>query len=125
MPHIRFYDYSKVFYKVKNNKLANYDLTYSGSAYSAKSLAITARAVLKGLRVAIAFNTGERLGEFKIPSDIADFDTTDLRFLDKPVLGALKCKGGSKAKRAATMDKPNFFFTPTTYSQLNNIIARG
>ena len=125
MPHIRFYDYSKVFYKVKNNKLTNYDLTYSGSAYSAKSLAITARAVLKGLRVAIAFNTGERLGEFKIPSGIADFDTTDLRFLDKPVLGALKCKGGSKAKRAATMDKPNFFFTPATYNDLNNIIARG
>ena len=125
MPHIRFYDYSKILARVQKNKLTNYDLTYSGSAYSDKSLAITARAFQLGFRVAIAFNTGERLGEFKIPSDIADFDTTDLRFLDDSGLGALKCKGGSKAKRAATMDKPNFFFTPATYNQLNNIIARG
>lgn len=125
MPHVRFYDYTKVFRRMAYNRLPNYDLTYSGSAFSPKSIEITGRAVREGHRVAIAFNTAERKGEFPMPEDILDFDETDLRFLDGKGLGGLKCKGGSKAKRLESMDKPNFFFTPETYNQLNNIIARG
>ena len=125
MPRVRFYDYTKIYKRVATNDLLNYDVTYSGSAYNDKALAITARAALAGHRVAIAFNTGERKGEFKMPRDIADFDSTDLRFLDGHVIGGLKCKGGSKAKRAAAMDTPNFFFTPDTYNHLKNLIARG
>ena len=126
MPNIRFYDYTKVWVRVTKNKLANYDLTYSGSAYNEKSIAMTARAVTAGARVAIAFNTGERKGEFKIPTDgIADFDTTDLRFLDKAGLGGLKYKGGSIKTRQANAERDSFFFTPNTYNQLTNIIARG
>jgi len=125
MPRVRFYDYTKVYKRVATNDLLNYDLTYSGSAYNDKALAITARAALAGHRVAIAFNTGERKGEFKMPTDVADFDNTDLRFLDGRVIGGLKYKGGSVAKRAASMDKASFFFTPNTYNHLKNIIARG
>ena len=125
MPHVRFYDYSKVYRRLERNDLPNYDLTYSGSAYNDKALAITARAAIKGHRVALAFNTGERKGEFKMPKDLADFDSTDLRFLDGHVIGGLKYKGGSIAKRAAMMDKASFFFTPSSFDKLNNIIARG
>ena len=124
MPNVRFYDYTKVWQRVSSNKLANYDLTYSGSAYSEKSIAMTARAVKAGVRVAIAFNTGERKGEFKMPKTVADFDTTDLR-LDKPVLGGLKYKGKSIKTRQANSTRASFFFTPKTYNDLTNIIARG
>lgn len=123
MPHIRFYDYTKIYSRLLKNRLANYDITYSGSAYSAKVLVMTARAVRAGHRVAIAFNTGETKGEFKMPTDIADFDTTDLRFTDGNELGGLKFKGGNRAARIASMDSNNFFFTPNTYGQLKGLIA--
>lgn len=123
MSHVRFYDYSKVWRRVSSNKLTNYDLTYSGSAYTAKAIAMTARAVKAGARVAIAFNTGERLGEFKMPNTVANFDTTDLRFLDKRVLGGLKYKGGSIKTRQDNSTRASFFFTLKTYKQLTNIIA--
>jgi hypothetical protein len=124
MPHIRFYDYTKVYARVIKNKLANYDLTFSGSAYSEKTLDMTARAINAGYRVAIAFNTAETKGEFTMPTDLADFDTTDLRFTDPMVLGGLKYKGGSRQSRLDNMDKPNFFFTLKTYNNLQNLIAR-
>lgn len=125
MPHIRFYDYSKVYARVIKNKLANYDITFSGSAYSEKTIFMTARAIKAGHRVAIAFNTGERKGEFSMPTDLADFDTTDLRFTDDKVLGGLKYKGGSRQSRIDNMDKPNFFFSLKTYTNLQNLIAKG
>jgi hypothetical protein len=125
MPHIRFYDYSKVYARVIKNKLANYDITFSGSAYSEKTIFMTARAIKAGHRVAIAFNTGERKGEFTMPTDLADFDTTDLRFTDDKVLGGLKYKGGSRQSRLDNMDKPNFFFSLKTYINLQNLIAKG
>lgn len=123
LPHIRFYDYTKVYSRLLKNKLSNYDLTYSGSAYTSKAIQRTATAVTAGHRVAIAFNTGEKKGEFKIPAGIANFDDTDLRFTDVYTLGALKYKGGSKAKRVATNNNQIFFYTLETYRQLQNIIA--
>ena len=123
MPNVQFYEYTKIYARVKKNTIANLDLTYSGSAISKKTIAMTARAVNEGHRVAIAFNTAETKGEFKVPTDIASFDTTDLRFLDGAGLGSLKYKGGSKAKRAATMNQDDFFFTPETHKQLIKLIA--
>ncbi len=123
MPHIRFYDYTKIYARILKNTLANYDLTYSGSAYSEKTLYMTARAINAGHRVAIAFNTGETKGEFTMPTDLADFDTTDLRFTDANVLGGLKYKGGNRQSRLDDMDKPNFFFSLKTYNNLQNLIA--
>lgn len=123
MPHVRFYDYTKIYARVIGNKLANYDLTYSGSAYSPKVILMTARAVRAGHRVAIAFNTGETAGEFRVPTDLADFDTTDLRFTDSKVLGGLKFKGGNRNARLSNMNKASFFFTPDTYRSLQGLIA--
>lgn len=123
IPHIRCYDYTKVYARVLANKLPHYDLTYSGSAYNAKSISMTARAVNDGHRVAIAFNTAECKGEFQVPASLADFDSTDLRFLDAPVLGALKYKGGSVSARKLNNGRPSFFFTPDSYRQLNSLIA--
>ena len=125
LPYVRFYDYTKIWARVERNSLPNYDLTYSGSAYNEKALNMTARAVTQGARVAIAFNTAECIGEFKIPSTVMDFDSTDLRFLDKPGLGGLSYKGGNKKARQEAMDCDSFFFTPKAYDQLLNIIARG
>lgn len=123
MPHIRFYDYCKVYARVIKNKLVNYDLTYSGSAFSSKTITMTARAVNAGHRVAIAFNTGERAGEFKMPDDLLDFDSTDLRFIDAPGLGGLKYKGGNKKDRLANMDSDNFFFSLDKYNMLKGLIV--
>lgn len=123
MPHIRFYDYTKIYGRILANTLPNYDLTYSGSAYTAKSISMTARAINDGHRVAIAFNTAECVGEFQVPDTLADFDTTDLRFLDRPVLGALKYKGGSIAERKTNTGRPSFFFTLESYKALNSLIA--
>ena len=125
MPHIRFYDYTKIYARILKNTLSNYDLTYSGSAYSTKTIAMTARAINAGYRVAIAFNTGGKSGEFAMPDDIADFDTTDLRFTDSNVLGGLKYKGGNRQSRFDNMNVANFFFSLKTYNNLQNIIARG
>lgn len=117
MPAIRFYDYTKVYKRVVDNMLSNYDLTYSGSANSAGSIRRTAKAIKQGHRVAIAFNTGERKGEFKVPGGMLDFDSTDLRFLDEKSLGSLKMKGGSIAQRKLASNK-SFFYTPATYNDL-------
>lgn len=125
MSHIRFYDYTKIYARILKNTLSNYDLTYSGSAYSTKTIAMAARAVSAGYRVAIAFNTGGKSGEFTMPDDIADFDATDLRFTDANILGGLKYKGGNRQSRFDNMDTANFFFSLKTYANLQNIIARG
>lgn len=125
LSHVRFYDYTKVWQRVVHNKLANYDLTYSGSAVSDKAIAMTARAVVAGARVAIAFNTANTKGEFTLPDSVDDYDTTDLRFLDNPGLGGLTYKGGNKKTRQANMERDSFFYTPDSYTRLTDIIARG
>jgi hypothetical protein len=124
LPGVQFYDYTKVYARVERNSLPNYALTYSGSAYSAKSREITARAIKAGHNVALAFNTKQAQGEFELPAELADFDETDLRFLDaKGCTGALSRKGSSKATRQAEHNQASFFFTPETYQDMQNLIA--
>lgn len=125
-PETRFYDYSKIYARIAKNKLPNYDLTFSGSAYSDRAIAMTARAIQEGKRTVLAFNTKQLQGEFQIPGDLENFDDTDLRFLDHAsAIGALKRKGSSKEQRAIENGKDSFFFNAVTYQKLNNIIARG
>ena len=122
-PDVTFYDYSKLAKRITENKLANYDLTFSGSAYSAASIRATQAAIKSGARVVLAFNTKEAKGEYSRPAELADFDETDLRFFDKKgIIGALKRKGSNKAERAADESRPSFFFTRDTYSQLINAV---
>lgn len=126
-PNSMFYDYSKILSHVRKNTIANYDLTFSGSMYSKQSRAALRKAVTAGHRIAMAFNTKLIASDsLTIPDNLADFDKTDLRHLDGPVIGALTRKGSNKKQRAFD-DKQqySFFVTSANLKQFNDIIAVG
>mgnify|MGYP005813513623 CR=1 FL=1 len=132
MPHIRFYDYTKIYHRISTPSPTRkifgtmkfpYDLTFSGSAFSSYSMGKTARAIQAGHRVALAFNTAETKGEYKIPSELLNFDKNDLRFTDEHKTGALKAKGTSKQFRNSIENVKSFFFTEKTYRDLKDLIA--
>ena len=129
MPQIQFYDYTKVYYHVKNNKLSNYDLTYSGSANNARTIKQTARAIKAGKRVVIALNTAETKGEWKRPTKLGDIplidmDETDVRFKDASnSVGTLKRKGSNKTERNADNKINNFFFNVDTLANLKSLLV--
>ena len=124
MPTIQFYDYTKIYYRVKKNQLPNYDLTYSGSANSDLTIKHTARAIRDGKRVVIAMNTAETKGEWQRPLSLGDIplidmDETDVRFKDAAnAIGTLKRKGSNKAERKADSTTNGFFFNESTFNQL-------
>ena len=124
LPNIQFYDYTKVYSRVLKNKLANYDLTFSGSANNAKSLQMTARAISAGYRTVLAVNTAETKGEYKLPSKLGDIplinmDDTDVRFKDESnAVGVLKRKGSNKTERARDELKDGFFFNQSNINKL-------
>ena len=123
-PETMHYDYTKLYNRVLKNKLPNYHLTYSGSAFNARSIKNTAKAINAGVNTAIAFNTKNLKGEFKTPSELDNFDTTDLRFLDNAgAVGALTRKGSSRADREAENEKDSFFFNPESFNKLTSLIA--
>jgi len=123
-PKVMHYDYTKLYMRVLKNKLQNYHLTYSGSAFNARSIKNTAKAINAGVNTAIAFNTKNLPGEFKTPSKLDNFDTTDLRFLDNAgAIGALTRKGSSRADREAENKKDSFFFNPNSFNKLTSLIA--
>ena len=123
-PETMHYDYTKLYNRVLKNKLPNYHLTYSGSAFNARSIKNTAKAINAGVNTAIAFNTKNLKGEFKTPSELDNFDTTDLRFLDNAgAIGALTRKGSSRADREAENERESFFFNPESFKKLNSLIA--
>jgi hypothetical protein len=126
-PDSMFYDYSKILSHVRKNTIANYDLTFSGSMYSKQSRAALHKAVTAGHRIAMAFNTKLIASDsLTIPDNLADFDKTDLRHLDGPVIGALTRKGSNKKQRAFD-DKQqySFFVTSANLKQFKDIIAVG
>ena len=122
LPNIQFYDYSKVLQRVIRNTLPNYHLTFSASFNSAKTIKQFKNAVKSKLNIAISFNTKECADEFKIPEYIqvfgtkvklADFDETDLRFLDQDgAIGKLTRKGSTKKERLSEIGTTNFFADP-------------
>ncbi|MDB4661956.1 hypothetical protein OAE69_04600 [Gammaproteobacteria bacterium] len=123
-PDSMFYDYSKILSHVRKNTTANYDLTFSGSMYSKQSRAALHKAVAAGHRIAMAFNTKLIASDsLTIPDNLADFDKTDLRHLDGPVIGALTRKGSNKKQRAFD-DKQqySFFVTSANLKQFKDII---
>ena len=126
-PGSMFYDYSKILSHVRKNTIANYDLTFSGSMYSKQSRAALRKAVTAGHRIAMAFNTKLIASDsLTIPDNLADFDKTDLRHLDGPVIGALTRKGSNKKQREYD-DKQqySFFVTSANLKQFKDIIAVG
>jgi len=127
LPHVQFYDYTKVYariLKMQFNNLPNYDLTYSGSANNSKALAMTARAIKAGYRTVLAVNTAETKGEYKLPKKLGDIplinmDDTDVRFKDDAAaVGVLKRKGSNKTERAMDELKDGFFFNQSNINKL-------
>jgi hypothetical protein len=126
MPHVSFYDYTKVLSRVRKNTLSNYDLTYSGSMASTASRSALRKAAQRGYRIAMAFNTkGARGDNLAIPAGLADFDKTDLRPLDGQVIGALTRKGSSLEERKADNVADSFFVTEVNKAQFLDLIAVG
>ena len=126
-PNSLFYDYTKLLSRVSKNTLDNYDLTFSGSMYSTQSRAALIKAVQRKHRIAVAFNTkGISRDSLSVPVGFANFDNTDLRHLDGPVIGALKRKGSSIAERDAdNARRDSFFVTSANLNEFNSIIAIG
>ncbi len=124
--NVQFYDYTKILPRVSNNKLKNYDLTYSFSPYSKKSLQHGREAVKQKFKIAVAFNTKNSKGDtLKIPDKlfgrkIVSFDDTDARFLDKESsIGYLTRKGSSvNVRQAENKIKDSFFITEANLKEL-------
>jgi hypothetical protein len=126
-PESRFYDYTKIFARVRKNTLPNYDLTFSGSMFSTQSKAALSKAVAARFRIAVAFNTKNLKDDgLSLPVGMVSFDTTDLRHLDGKVVGTLTRKGSNRAERAMdNLKSASFFVTAANVVEFNNIIARG
>lgn len=126
-PDSLWYDYTKILSRISKNTLDNYDLTFSGSMYSTQSRAALLKAVQRKHRIAVAFNTkGISRDSLSVPVGFANFDTTDLRHLDGPVIGALKRKGSSISEREADNTRSDsFFVTAANLDQFKDIIAIG
>ena len=128
IPHIRCYDYTKIYARVIKNNLANYDLTFSASGNNARTIKQAARAITNSYRVVIPMNNAETIGEKPIKKRIGDIklidmDTTDARFLDKPdSVGFLRRKGSNKAERAADSARANFFFNDQSIKALESAL---
>ena len=124
LPGVQFYDYTKVYARVLKNNLANYDLTFSGSANNAKSLQMTARAISAGYRTVLAVNTAETKDEYKLPSKLGlipliNMDDTDVRFKDDAnAVGVLKRKGSNKDQRTKDESRDGFFFNQSNINKL-------
>jgi hypothetical protein len=119
-----FYDYTKILSRVRKNTLLNFDLTFSGSMFSAQSKAALRKAVSAKYRIAMAFNTkGLADDGLKLNHSLKSFDTTDLRHLDDNVVGTLTRKGSNKRERASdNLKSESFFVTSANVLEFNNII---
>ena len=129
MPSVLFYDYTKIYARVKKNTLKNYDLTFSGSANNSTVMGITAKAIKSGFKTVLAVNTAETKGEYKVPSKLdliplINMDDTDARFLDPAgSVGVLKRKGSNKLERAQDETKNGFFFNQANIAKLTELVA--
>jgi len=125
-PASMFYDYTKNPSILRRAvRRANYDATYSGSMYSAKSRSELRLAVLRGDRIAMAFNTKNIGSDLLTTGRHYSFDTTDLRHLDPiGIVGSLTRKGSNKAERALEdLQVESFFVTSANLSNFHDLIA--
>jgi len=125
-PNSMFYDYTKNVSILRHAaRRANYDATFSGSMYSDRSRADLRRAVLRGDRVAVAFNTKGIDSDTLTTGRHYSFDTTDLRHMDpRGIVGSLTRKGSNKAQRAAEdLQTASFFVTSANLNDFRDLIA--
>jgi hypothetical protein len=125
-PNSQWYDYTKVLSRVRKNTLSHYDLTFSGSMYSVQSRVALYKAVSRGHRVAMAWNTKQsKQDTLALPeSGTLSFDTTDIRHKD-PIgsMGTLTRKDSTVAERIVENTKHNsFFVTQANVADYNDII---
>jgi len=122
-PNSMFYDYTKILNRLRENKLSNYDLTFSGSMYTKQSKNALRKAVQRKHRIAMAFNTKSlKDDELQLPADMLSFDMTDLRHLDNNSVGYLKRKGSNKAQRHQENKVfDSFFVTLANLKEFNSI----
>jgi len=88
---VQFYDYTKVFNRLKKETRANYHLTFS---YSGENITEVIQALDNGYNVAVPFKFDKEQGlpkEF-LGYEVGDADETDLRFLDTLRIAGLKVK---------------------------------
>ena len=111
-PNVSFYDYTKELGYIRRNKLPNYDLTFSGSMFSKQSRSAFKKAIARGHRIAVAFNTKEsKKDPLKIPADLESFDKDDLRPINGlGIVGTLSRKGSSINERLEENSKTDSFF---------------
>ena len=125
-PDSMFYDYTKNVSILRHAaRRANYDATYSGSMYSERSRSDLRRAVLRGDRVAVAFNTKGLDSDTLTTGSHYSFDTTDLRHMDpRGIVGSLTRKGSNKAQRAVEdLQADSFFVTSANLHTFKDLIA--
>jgi len=96
-PDVQFYDYTKVFSRLTQERPANYHLTFSKNESNDEECEAALRL---GINVAVVFNTkkGERLPKSWKESYTYDGDESDVRFEDPKggwVIG-LRAKGRAK-----------------------------
>jgi len=90
-PEVQFYDYTKSVSRVLNNRLDNYDLTFSLSESNYND---TMRLLYTGNRVAMVF---DEIPKYYMGYPVVNGDKHDLRFLDKHgVIIGLTAKGDAK-----------------------------
>lgn len=111
-PTVQFYDYTKSFKRVLENKLTNYHLTFSRSELSYNHYQ-AGELIKQGKNVAVVFsettyNEVVKLGKIGT-TEVVDGDVSDLRFLDGTAkIVALKAKGAArKMKTGFVVDNLN------------------
>ena len=115
-PQVSFYDYTKELGYIRRNKLSNYDLTFSGSMFSKQSRSAFKKAIARGHRIAVAFNTKEsKKDSLEIPKELKSFDKDYLRPINGlGIVGTLSRKGSSIEERLKEDKKENSFFVTTS-----------
>tara|TARA_R110002012_G_scaffold84403_1_gene211223 strand:+ start:400 stop:1140 length:741 start_codon:yes stop_codon:yes gene_type:complete len=95
-PNIQFYDYTPNIRRAIENKLPNYDITFSGKEDNQENVK-TAMAHNIKVAIVVNFDTTDLIGKTYKGKTFVNGDDTDVRFLDpKGAIVLLRAKGDAK-----------------------------
>ena len=111
MPHVQFYDYTKM---ASRKSLDNYHLTFSYSGANPKYLKHVETAIDNGLNIATVFSDSNHPKSF-LGLPVINGDDSDLRFLDykiepKQCIVALYAKGQAKKDTSGFVVQNNIIY---------------